>query len=271
MSRIRLTNKTRIANDPADMEGTRQDCGKKTRMTKYDTFDIKDDSKPADSQKYVKNLHKKDVEERNEMNVGKLRQARAWQASKLATKLAIYSLGQKAPSSMVKAQAAEFLSLGNEKLAKAVNRFAKTEYLYAEQDGQADTPKAEQPKAEDAGQADTPKAEQPKTEDAGQADTPQDTEQGTAGDCCAVAPQADLVQEQEGCAQGGEDEISDATLASLFEQNSNNLVASKKVVASTKKVGVQKLSQPKVKVASSNGVNLEEIWESAPDISKIFN
>jgi hypothetical protein len=68
------------------------------------------------------------------MNIGemKLRQAKAWQASKLATKLAVYLLGEKAPATMIKAQAAEFLALGNAKLAKAVNRFAKTEYLYAE-------------------------------------------------------------------------------------------------------------------------------------------
>jgi hypothetical protein len=33
---------------------------------------------------------------------------------------------------MVKAQASEFLSLGNAKLAKAVARYANTSYLYAE-------------------------------------------------------------------------------------------------------------------------------------------
>jgi hypothetical protein len=47
--------------------------------------------------------------------------------------LAIYCLGEKAPQAMIKAQAADFLSLGNEKLAKAVNRFAKTAYLYADE------------------------------------------------------------------------------------------------------------------------------------------
>jgi uncharacterized FlgJ-related protein len=105
---------------------------------KYNNFDpAKEDiGGLGDKKTDGSQLHEEDIKGRNEMNIGeiKLRQAKAWQASKLATKLAIYLLGEKAPSSMVKAQAADFLSLGNTKLAKAVNRFAKTEYLYADEE-----------------------------------------------------------------------------------------------------------------------------------------
>ena len=255
MSRIRLTSKTRIANDPSDMEGNRQDCGKKTRMNKYTNFDpAKDDvggrgNKNTDGSK----LHEQDVRERDEMNIGKLRQAKAWQASKLATKLAIYLLGEKAPSSMVKAQAAEFLALGNARLAKAVNRFAKTQYLYAEQDQQEN----KSAKTEE---------EQGEGEEQGKGE-----EKQGCGDVQAQeqekAPQQ-LVQQAK---DDDNDEIDDACLASLFEQNSNNLVASKNQNRSSKKVGVQKLSQPTVKVASNKAVDLSSIWEGAPDVSKIFN
>ena len=272
MSRVRLTNKTRIANDPSDMEGNRQDCGKKTRMNKYTNFDpAKDDVGGRGNKKTDGSmLHEQDVKGRNEMNVGemKLRQAKAWQASKLATKLAIYLLGEKAPSSMVKAQAAEFLSLGNAKLAKAVNRFAKTQYLYAQEEDEVQETKQEV-------------TEQPAEQEAKQEVTEQETKEEVEQACgdvaaeqcedCEKVEQAEDAPEEQLVQQADEDEeIDDACLASLFEQNSNTLVASKKNVES-KKVGVQKLAQPTVKVASSKGVNLESIWEGAPDVSKIFN
>ena len=297
MSRVRLTNKTRIANDPSDMEGNRQDCGKKTRMNKYTNFDpAKDDVGGRGNKKTDGSmLHEQDVKGRNEMNVGemKLRQAKAWQASKLATKLAIYLLGEKAPSSMVKAQAAEFLSLGNAKLAKAVNRFAKTQYLYAQEEDEVQETKqevTEQPAEQEAKQEvteqETKEVEQAcgdvaaeqcedceKVEQAEQEEVEQACGDVAAEQCedCEKVEQAEDAPEEQLVQQADEDEeIDDACLASLFEQNSNTLVASKKNVES-KKVGVQKLSQPTVKVASSKGVNLESIWEGAPDVSKIFN
>ena len=323
MSRIRLTNKTRIASDsydPYDPTGSRPDY-KKSRYSDYSNFDpAKDDvGGRGDKNTDGSTLNKQDNAGRKLMNnsVGemKLRQARAWQASKLATKLAIYLLGQKAPSSMVKAQAAQFLSLGNAKLAKAVNRFAKTEYLYAEDDSEeeekeacglksaeeeAEEPaeeeaektaeEAEEPAEEEAEktaeEAEKPakeEAEKPAAEEAAEeAEKPAEEEAEEPAEeekeACGVEADGQACPNcgDEGCdgsctVAEDEDEIDQAALADLFESNSNNLVAKKDKVAKSKKVGVQKLEQPKVKVASSNGVNLESIWESAPDVSKIFN
>ena len=297
--RVRLTNKTRIANDPADMEGNRQDCGKKTRMQKYTNFDpAKDDvGGRGDKKTDGSMLHEQDVKGRNQMNIGemKLRQAKAWQASKLATKLAVYLLGEKAPATMIKAQAAEFLSLGNAKLAKAVNRFAKTEYLYAEQEQQgvkeqAASEEENVEQAEEEEKAEQEVKEQPVVQEKVEQEVKeqpvvQEKVEQACGDVASEEENVEQAGEQcEDCAElvssdpeeeiveqaEEDDEIDDACLASLFEQNSNNLVASKKVTAG-KKVGVQKLSQPTVRVASNKSVNLESIWEGAPDVSKIFN
>ena len=289
MARVRLTTKTRIANDPADMEGNRQDCGKKTRFQKYDNFDpAKDDvggrgKKETDGSK----LYEGDKQLRNEMHVTeiKLRQAKMWERSKLATKLAMYLLGEKAPQSMIKAQAAEFLSLGNAKLAKAVSRFAKTEYLYADEQEQVEAPaeqkaeepaeqeKAEEPAAEatqteqKAEQACNCAGEQEKAEEpAAEAEQTEEKVEQACGDVTAEETAPEQVVEQ---AEEDDDEIDEATLASLFEKNGNAIVANKEAKAG--KLGVQKFEQPQgVKVASKE-LNLEQLWRGAPNLSQIFN
>ena len=281
MARVRLTNKTRIANDPSDMEGMRQDCGKKTRFEKYTNFDpAKDDvggrgKAETDGSK----LYEGDKDLRNEMHVTelKLKQAKMWERSKLATKLAMYLLGEKAPQSMIKAQAAEFLSLGNAKLAKAVSRFAKTEYLYAEQEDkveeQVDAEQTEAPaeqvkeEVKEEAPAEAP-AEQVKEEA-----TQEEVEQA-CGDVCAcedgetcekcAAPQEVVEQTQEA---EEDDDLDEEALASLFEDNSNTLVA-KKNEAKSGKVGVQKFEQPQR--TASNKVSLDQLWQGAPDLSNIF-
>ena len=287
MARVRLTNKTRIANDPSDMEGMRQDCGKKTRFEKYTNFDpAKDDvggrgKAETDGSK----LYEGDKDLRNEMHVTelKLKQAKMWERSKLATKLAMYLLGEKAPQSMIKAQAAEFLSLGNAKLAKAVSRFAKTEYLYAEQEEEVEATEVEE--QVDAEQAEAP-AEQVKEEVKEEAPAEAPAEQvkeeaasqeeeveQACGDVCAcedgetcekcAAPQEVVEQTQE----AEEDDLDEEALASLFEDNSNTLVA-KKNEAKAGKVGVQKFEQPQR--TASNKVSLDQLWQGAPDLSNIF-
>ena len=281
MARVRLTNKTRIANDPSDMEGMRQDCGKKTRFEKYTNFDpAKDDvggrgKAETDGSK----LYEGDKDLRNEMHVTelKLKQAKMWERSKLATKLAMYLLGEKAPQSMIKAQAAEFLSLGNAKLAKAVSRFAKTEYLYAEQEEveeqvaaeQAEAP-AEQVKEEVKEEA---PAEAPVEQVKEEASQEEEVEQA-CGDVCAcedgetcekcAAPQEVVEQTQEA---EEDDDLDEEALASLFEDNSNTLVAKKNEVKAGK-VGVQKFEQPQR--TASNKVSLDQLWQGAPDLSNIF-
>lgn len=288
MARVRLTNKTRLANDPSDMEGVRQDCGKKTRFEKYTNFDpAKDDvggrgKAETDGSK----LYEGDKELRNEMHVTelKLKQAKMWERSKLATKLAVYLLGEKAPQSMIKAQAAEFLSLGNTKLAKAVSRWAKTEYLYAEQEEEApaqEAPAAEQVKEEAPAEQvkEQATAEQEEVEEAGEQEeapaqeaTEQEEVEQACGDVCAdeeevcekcAAPQEVVEQAQE----ADEEDLDEEVLASLFEDNSNTLVA-KKNEAKAGKVGVQKFEQPQ-RVAS-NKLSLDQLWEGAPDLSNIF-
>ena len=282
MARVRLTNKTRIANDPSDMEGMRQDCGKKTRFEKYTNFDpAKDDvggrgKAETDGSK----LYEGDKDLRNEMHVTelKLKQAKMWERSKLATKLAMYLLGEKAPQSMIKAQAAEFLSLGNAKLAKAVSRFAKTEYLYAEQEDkveeQVDAEQTEAPaeQVKEEVKEEAP-AEAPVEQVKEEASQEEEVEQA-CGDVCAcedgetcekcAAPQEVVEQTQEA---EEDDDLDEEALASLFEDNSNTLVAKKNEVKAGK-VGVQKFEQPQR--TASNKVSLDQLWQGAPDLSNIF-
>ena len=252
MSRVRLTKRIK-ANDPGDMDGSRQKL--QPKMDQYSNFDpAKDDV----GDRKVKTW-KEDSKLRDEMNVTKIKQAKAWQASKLATKLSIYLLGEKAPGSMVKAQAAEFLSLGNDKLARAVSRFAKTAYLYADEQevetgcdcGECDECKAAaQEKEEEAcAVAEEEVKEQVKEEKEEQEEIPAEDE----------------IVEQE--TEETEDEVTDAELASIFADNSNDVVAPIEEPKMAKK-GVQKMVQPS-KVASSH-MDLSGIWESAPDVSKVF-
>ena len=280
MARVRLTKKTRLANDPSDMEGVRQDCGKKTRFEKYTNFDpAKDDvGGRGKAQTDGSKLYQGDKGLRNEMHITelKLKQAKMWQRSKLATKLAMYLLGEKAPQSMVKAQAAQFLSLGNAKLAKAVSRWAKTEYLYAEQEEQevkeetaAEQTTEEAPKAEEA------PAVQEKAEEAAEQTTEEAPKAEEAcGDVCACGDGEEVCEEasaqpQEVVEQSAEEEeFDEEALASLFEDNSNTLVA-KKSEAKSGKVGVQKFEQPQQRTAS-NKVSLDQLWAGAPDLSNIF-
>lgn len=288
MARVRLTNKTRLANDPSDMEGMRQDCGKKTRFEKYTNFDpAKDDvGGRGKAQTDGSKLYEGDKGLRNEMHVTelKLKQAKMWERSKLATKLAMYLLGEKAPQSMIKAQAAEFLSLGNAKLAKAVSRWAKTEYLYAEQEeapaveeAPAEQVKEEAPaqevKEQAAEQEEATAVEEGSQQEVVEEKTAEQETEQACGDVCAcedgqtcekcAAPQEVVEQADE----AEEIDLDEEALASLFEDNSNTLVA-KKTEAKAGKVGVQKFEQPTR--TASNKVSLDQLWEGAPDLSNIF-
>lgn len=279
MSRVRLTKRVQ-ANDPGDMDGSRQKI-----QPKIDTYSNFDPAKDDVGDRKVK-MWKEDPKLRDEMHVTKMKQARMWQASKLATKLAIYLLGEKAPSNMIKAQAAEFLPLGNARLAKAVSRFANTEYLYAEDEEEmekpaessvaeeeekteAETP-AEEVKVEEKVEASEEEVEvEDKVEEGGDdeeveeaSDDEEDTEEAADEE---IETEEELVEE----ASDDEEEISDEEIASIFADNSNDVVAKKTVKKSAKK-GVQTMVQPS-KVASSQQTYMSELWAGAPDVSDVFN
>ena len=260
MSRVRLTKRIQ-ANDPGDMDGSRQKL--QPKMDQYSNFDpAKDDV----GDRKVKTW-KEDPKLRDEMNVTKIKQAKMWQASKLATKLSIYLLGEKAPSSMIKAQAAEFLSLGNAKLARAVSRFAKTEYLYAEDEEEVKTSGCDCGECEEC-KAKEVKAEEEKEEacTAGEDEVKEEVKEEEKAEVQEESPAEDEINEQE-TEEVDEDEVTDAELAAIFADNSNDVVAPIEEPKMAKK-GVQKMVQPS-RVASSQ-VNLNEIWDGAPDVSKVF-
>lgn len=279
MSRVRLTKRVQ-ANDPGDMDGSRQKI-----QPKIDTYSNFDPAKDDVGDRKVK-MWKEDPKLRDEMHVTKMKQARMWQASKLATKLAIYLLGEKAPSNMIKAQAAEFLPLGNARLAKAVSRFANTEYLYAEDEEEMEKP-AESAVAEDEeekAEVETP-AEEVKEEEKVEAteeevedkveeadDDEEEVEEASDDDEKTeeadeeIETEEDLVEE---ASDDDEEEISDEEIASIFADNSNDVIAKKTVKKSAKK-GVQTMVQPS-KVASSQQTYMSELWAGAPDVSDVFN
>lgn len=282
MSRVRLTKRVQ-ANDPGDMDGSRQKI-----QPKIDTYSNFDPAKDDVGDRKVK-MWKEDPKLRDEMHVTKMKQARMWQASKLATKLAIYLLGEKAPSNMIKAQAAEFLPLGNARLAKAVSRFANTEYLYAEDEEEMEKP-AESSVAEEEEEkteAETPAEEvkveekveaseeedevEDKVEEAGDdeeveeaSDDEEDTEEAADEE---IETEEELVEE---ASDDEEEEISDEEIASIFADNSNDVIAKKTVKKSAKK-GVQTMVQPTSKIASSQQTYMSELWAGAPDVSDVFN
>lgn len=279
MSRVRLTKRVQ-ANDPGDMDGSRQKI-----QPKIDTYSNFDPAKDDVGDRKVK-MWKEDPKLRDEMHVTKMKQARMWQASKLATKLAIYLLGEKAPSNMIKAQAAEFLTLGNARLAKAVSRFASTEYLYAEDEEEMEKPaesavaEDEEEKAEvethdeEVKEEEKVEATEEEVEDkVEEADDEEEVEEASdddekteEADDEEIETEEDLVEE---ASDDDEEEISDEEIASIFADNSNNVVAKKTVKKSAKK-GVQTMVQPS-KVASSQQTYMSELWAGAPDVSDVFN
>lgn len=272
MSRVRLTKKIQ-ANDPSDMDGSRQKI-----QPKIDTYSDFDPAKEDVGDRKVK-MWKEDPKLRDEMHVTKIKQAKMWQASKLATKLAIYLLGEKAPSNMVKAQAAEFLPLGNARLARAVSRFAKTEYLYAEEVEEVEAPEetvaedkveapvesekeVEKPVEEVEAPVQEDKSSEAETEEAGVDDEPADETEEASDE---IDSDEDLVEEAE--EDDKVEDISDAEIASIFASNSNDVVTNKSANKSQKK-GVQTMVQPS-RVASSQNY-MSELWAGAPDVSDIF-
>ena len=279
MSRVRLKKRVQ-ANDPGDMDGSRQKI-----QPKIDTYSNFDPAKDDVGDRKVK-MWKEDPKLRDEMHVTKMKQARMWQASKLATKLAIYLLGEKAPSNMIKAQAAEFLTLGNARLAKAVSRFASTEYLYAEDEEEMEKPaesavaEDEEEKAEvethdeEVKEEEKVEATEEEVEDkVEEADDEEEVEEASdddekteEADDEEIETEEDLVEE---ASDDDEEEISDEEIASIFADNSNNVVAKKTVKKSAKK-GVQTMVQPS-KVASSQQTYMSELWAGAPDVSDVFN
>ena len=288
--RVRLTSRSRIANDPQDMQGLRQDCGKKTRYNKYDNFDVeKNDvgglgNKDTDGSK----LYEQDQKLRDEMNVTKLRQAKLWERSKLATKLAVYCLGEKAPQAMIKAQAADFLSLGNDKLAKAVSRYAKTAYLYADEQEQIEEVKEEVEEAKEevkeeveevkeevaeACEEEVTEAVQEEVAEACEEEVTEAVQEEVAEACEEEVTEAEQEEEfvtgsEEEAEEDKDEAISDEVLASLFAGKGNAIVAKKSEAKSTGKVGVQKFNQPQ-RTASSK-ISLDNLWAGAPDLSDIF-
>ena len=257
MNRVRLTKRVQ-ANDPGDMDGSRQKI-----QPKIDTYSNFDPAKDDVGDRKVK-MWKDDPKLRDEMHVTKMKQAKMWQASKLATKLAIYLLGEKAPSSMIKAQAAEFLPLGNARLARAVSRFAKTEYLYAEDEEEMEKP-AESAVADEeeveVKEEVAPVEEVEAPAEATEEEVKVEDKVEEAGDDEEVEEASDDDDEEE--------EISDAEIASIFADNSNDVVANKTAKKSAKK-GVQTMVQPS-KVASSQATYMSELWAGAPDVSDVFN
>lgn len=281
MNRVRLTKRVQ-ANDPGDMDGSRQKI-----QPKIDTYSNFDPAKDDVGDRKVK-MWKDDPKLRDEMHVTKMKQAKMWQASKLATKLAIYLLGEKAPSSMIKAQAAEFLPLGNARLARAVSRFAKTEYLYAEDEEEMEKPAESAvadeeevevkeevaPVEEVEAPAEATEEEvkvEDKVEEAGddeEVEEASDDEKIEEADDDKIETEEDLVEEASDD-DDEEEEISDEEIASIFADNSNDVVANKTAKKSAKK-GVQTMVQPS-KVASSQATYMSELWAGAPDVSDVFN
>jgi hypothetical protein len=237
MSRIRLTNRRRLADDVGtDDESQDHETG----------FGIPESSTPT---------------------VASIRAA----ASK-AVKLAVLLLGDKVSEDVIEEQARDFMNLGPEVLEGSLKRFSETEEMYATEDKKD---KKEEKDADEDEDADETAKKSSVSEETEVTEAIEEVETTEVTEVTKKSSAAELDIELGTTATDEVDNDLDtqALLAQLYGE-SDEVEASVEQTkeASSKKEGVKSLGGQPTKVASSDGQNeIANLWADAPDVSDVFN
>jgi len=231
-------------------------------------------------------------------------------AANKAVRIAVLLLGEKVDDDVIEAQARDFMGLSQEVMDRTLDRFAKSQSLYAEDEKDEEEKKASEELAEKGSEVPAPikapektkvKAEEKKEEEKKEAaDEKKDDEKKEAADEKEEEKEAADEKEEEKEAAEEDDEKKEASvgspnelnieltgaadeemkddpeadkqLASLFDDD--GLTAKQEEqpkAAASKKAGIRKLGgQPKVAAAEAAPVDISSIWETAPDVSELF-
>ena len=304
MSRIRITARNQRAADQTPYPGNvNQPDRKDPAWDQYHTFEQTVNHELPDMR------HQWQDDSRDEIGFGipeawgkQPTVAEVKVASNKAVRVAILLLGDKVGDEVIEAQAADFLAMGPKAMDRTMTRFADTQKFYAEDDKveEKDEEKDEKKDEKSCSAADE-KVEDKKDEEK-KAAMPEfiqkkiDEKKDEKKDDKKAADESDKDEDKiedkkaSKVAMGEfdieltgamDDEIApddeaDERLASLFD---NDGIAAgvtagnsdRKVEASQKKAGITKLGgQPRVVTASGSGVDISDIWQSAPDVSAAF-
>lgn len=204
-------------------------------------------------------------------------------AASKAVKLAVLLLGDKVEENTIEAQARDFMKMGSESLNESLKRFADSENLYKKaeekEEEKVEAKKAANPienlgdkKAPPFTKEDAKKAED-KEEVKAKKSEDKEEEKVEAKKAAELDIQLTAAEDEE---EGEVNAAEEKLLASIFEaedmeekkaEDEEEKVEAKK--ASEKK-GVSKLGgQPKV-ASEGKEIDLSNLWESAPDVSKLF-
>jgi hypothetical protein len=266
MSRIRLTNRRRLADDVGtDDESQDHETG----------FGIPESSTPT---------------------VASIRAA----ASK-AVKLAVLLLGDKVSEDVIEEQARDFMNLGPEVLEGSLKRFSETEEMYATEDKKD---KKEEKDADEDEDADETAKKSSVSEETEVTEAIEEVEEAVVAETTEIeaSEETEVAEVTEAAEEVETTEVTEVTkkssaaeldielgttatdevdndldtqalLAQLYGE-SDEVEASVEQTkeASSKKEGVKSLGGQPTKVASSDGQNeIANLWADAPDVSDVFN
>jgi hypothetical protein len=174
-NRIRLTDSRRRASDDTPYSGTVNQDRKFVESDKYNTFEQTVNYELPDMRTDWRNDSRDEIgfpiaEEHPQVGIEDEGQkiasySQLRQAASKAVKLSMLLLGNKVPDKMIEAQAQDFMRLGSEAIERSLDRFAKTEEMYAAEEDEDD--KEETPVAKKGAEEDKP-AEDGEKKEAGE-------------------------------------------------------------------------------------------------------
>ncbi len=174
------------------------------------------------------------------------------QAAAKSVKLAVLLLGDKCNEKIIEAQARDFMRLGNQCLDASLDRYAKTEKLYSEEETKEETPAK---KSEEETKTETPVVASKKAEEETKEETPaKKSEEETKTETPVVASKkAEEDTKEETPAKKSEEETKEETPAKKSEEETKTetpVKASKKTKSQDNELDIE-LSSPEEDVELS--------------------
>jgi hypothetical protein len=292
-NRIRLTDSRRRASDDTPYSGTVNQDRKFVESDKYNTFEQTVNYELPDMRTDWRNDSRDEIgfpiaEEHPQVGIEDEGQkiasySQLRQAASKAVKLSMLLLGNKVPDKMIEAQAQDFMRLGSEAIERSLDRFAKTEEMYAAEEDEDD--KEETPVAKKGAEEDD-KEEAPKAK---KSSDDEDEDDETFAKKGMVELDIDMTAGEEEDEEG--DAAAQKVLSSLFEEVKRQGAKSSKASdedaedeakeeepkarsasASAKARGAQKLGgQPRVASENMSVNDISKIWGTTPDVSDLFD
>lgn len=200
-------------------------------------------------------------------------------AASKAVKLAVLLLGDKVSEKIIEAQARDFMRLGNEGLDSSLSRFSKTADIYAEEEKEEEEEIEEEEEKKAAEEEEKVEEEEDSEEEKEASENLIDDEDNKPSEDNVKTSELDIELTQASDGEVEEDAEADKLLASIYSAEDEDADdseaeedADEESCKASAKRGAKSLGgQPKV-ASGNNGPlkSLTDLWESAPDITEVF-